>query len=131
MTQFAERSQVAPRTAAKIENREWRRSRYVPQQRVNILTHIMIAGPGAEILGTLLIMCQRRVDEMFQFLRWDRLAGHCVISRVSKLVSSYAEDKIGGLFSNHDRGSIRIATDDAWHDRRIHYPQSREPVDAQ
>ena len=59
VTKLRKRFQVAARPAAKIENGERRWSIDMPEQGINVLTHIVVAGARPKIFGTLVVMLQR------------------------------------------------------------------------
>ena len=68
MAKVGENFQVAPRSAAEIENRERRVAFDVLQQRGDILAHIMAARALPEIVSTLVVVVQRICRDLFQIL---------------------------------------------------------------
>jgi hypothetical protein len=56
-------AQVAPRSAAEIQDREGCRSGYVAQQRIDVLQHVMIPRALPEGFGTSLVMLEGTGDD--------------------------------------------------------------------
>src|ERR1700722_9923761 len=61
--------EVTPRPAAQIEQRERRLALDILQQGCDILADVMAARAFPEILRAIVILVQRKVDDLLQFLR--------------------------------------------------------------
>ena len=66
MTQAGEGLQVAPRPAAKIQNRERCRARDMAQQGIDVLAYIVVAGAFTEAFCALLIVAQSGGSNLFE-----------------------------------------------------------------
>src|ERR1700722_3688295 len=69
MAEIDERLEIAPGPAAEIEDRERRGARDVLQQRRDVLADVVIARTTPEVLGALVVVRQRDVGDLGQFLR--------------------------------------------------------------
>src|SRR5205814_10520314 len=69
VTEFGKHLEVAPGAAAKIEYRERRHAFDVLQQRPDVLADVVIARALPEFFGTLIVMLEREVGDLFQVLR--------------------------------------------------------------
>src|SRR5438132_5457990 len=56
VTFFGKHFEVAPRSAAKIEYREWRLTLDMQQQRLNVLADVVIARGFPEFIGMLIVV---------------------------------------------------------------------------
>ena len=61
--------EVAPGSAAEIENAKRRRRRRCDQQRGNVLADVVIARAGPELFGASVVMFAREAGDSFEFLR--------------------------------------------------------------
>ncbi|MNI75284.1 hypothetical protein D3C73_1314220 [compost metagenome] len=66
MAHSCKRLQVATGTAAKIENVERRLALDMPQQRIDVLADIVIAGAFAETFGHRVVMAQGGGRDLFE-----------------------------------------------------------------
>ena len=77
MAERGEGAEVAPRPAAEVEDRERRRAFDVPQQRGDVLAHVVVARAGAEVLGVLVVVRERPGGDLGEIGRgrhWFRWA---------------------------------------------------------
>ena len=73
MTELRERRQIAPGSAAEVEDRERRWSDDVLQQRGDVLADVVVARALPEILRTFAIVLERALGELVQLLRRESL----------------------------------------------------------
>jgi hypothetical protein len=66
VAELGERLEVAPGTAAQIEDRERWRAANRPQERRDILRDVVVARALPEILGALVVVLQRAPGDVFQ-----------------------------------------------------------------
>jgi hypothetical protein len=71
MTQAGKGRQIAPRSAAEVENGEGCLAAEMAQQRCDILAHVVLAGAGAKALGARFVMGERQGSDLFEIIgRW-------------------------------------------------------------
>jgi hypothetical protein len=69
VSEIAEHGQVPPWPTPQVENRVRRWPEQVPDQRVDVLTHVVVARPFPEALGAPVVVRQRDVGDASEVVR--------------------------------------------------------------